>query len=315
MNFSDQTLVRLADPATRATVFDDAALESVVSAAYDADALAVEAPFQAVFDELRLGVAAPRLATADGTWNLAGTVDRTEASFAIAGIGPDVTRIDALWRGAVVARVVRATATIEDVRTNWPALGTIDADIERDLGALPADPAALEAERRARLIERLRATLDQPARLDDSRVDALLADAGVASVTDLLERHRGTVIPGAATLAFSDAPAPAPAPLALPVAAAVLIRDQGFSVSQLLADTRLVLERLGPLSLGRAVDPALPVRNALVAVWVVPAETFDDADWPGATPGMSAPQARAARRAAAARWLAREGIGLTVPPP
>jgi hypothetical protein len=314
VNFADTTLVRLADPATRAGVLDDAALEAVVAAAYDTDALAVEGPYQALFDEFRLGSAAPRVATADGTWNQAGGIERTEASFTIAGVGPEGPRIDAIWRGSVVARVVHATAPIESVAMTWPALGTIDADIESDLGALPGNRSTLDRERRARLIERLRATLDQPDRLDDARLDEVLAGAGAASVSDLLERLGGTVAPAAATVAFAAAPAAAPSPLALPVTAAVLVRDQGFSVGQLLADTHLVLGSLGPLSLERSVDPALALRNAIVAVWVVPQETFDDADWPGATAQMDAAQARAARRSAAAAWLAREGIGLAVPP-
>jgi hypothetical protein len=314
VNFADTTLVRLADPATRAGVLDDDALEAVVAAAYDADALAVEGPFQALFDELRLGAAGPRVATADGTWNQVGGVQRTEASFTIAGLGPEGPRIDAIWRGSVVARVVHAPAPIESVAMTWPALGTIDADIESDLGALPGNPSTLDNERRTRLIERLRTTLDQPDRLDDARLDAVLAGAGVASVSDLLERFGGTVAPAAGTVAFAPAPAAAPSPLALPVTAAVLVRDQGFSVGQLLADTHLVLESLGPLSLERSVDPELPLRNALVAVWIVPRETFDDADWPGATSGMNAAQARAARRSTAAAWLAREGVGLAVSP-
>jgi hypothetical protein len=313
--FSDRILVRLGTQATRAAVFDSASLESVVEASYDTSALPVQAPFQAVFDELQLGVAAPQLATANGTWNPVGGVERTESSFTIAGVGADTPRIDALWRGAVVARVVRDLATIESVETTWPEIGTIDADIVSDLGGLPVAPEDLEDERRLRLVQRMRATLDQPARFDDVRLESMLHEAGVESVTDLLERFRGTVVPATATLEFSAAPPAAPTPVALPVTAAVLVRDVGFSVSELLASTRLVRERLAPLSIERPVDPALHRRNAIVGIWIVPVETFDDADWPGAPAGQNAAQRRAARRAAAADWLAGEGIGLVIPPP
>jgi hypothetical protein len=48
---------------------------------------------------------------------------------------------------------------------------------------------------------------------------------------------------------------------------------------------------------------------------MVPETTFDDADWPGADqPGLSEAQRRVRRRIDAGRWLAREGIGLVVPP-
>lgn len=315
MNFADATVVALGDPTTRAALFDEDALASVVAAGYDAPLLAAQAPYSAVFDELRLGVAAPQVATANGVWNLVGGVDRTEASFTISGVGPGTARIDALWRGSVVARVVHETATITDVVTTWPGLGTIDDDIVADLGALPADPAALEAARRTRLLERLRVSLDQPARLSDVRLTEVLADAGLTSVGELIETARGTIAPAAATLTFSPAPPANPAPLALPITAAVLARDGGFSVAQLLADTRLVVERLAPLSLDRPVEPSLHRRAPIVAIWVVPPETFDDDDWPGATAGMNAAQGRAARRAAAAAWLADAGIGLAVPPP
>jgi hypothetical protein len=214
----------------------------------------------------------------------------------------------------VIARVVRDASTIDAIALTWPAVGTIDADIVADLGALPADSDALDAARRARLLERLRVALDQPAALTDGRLDALLAGAGVASVSQLIERDRGQVVPAAATVTFSPAPPANPAPVVLPISAAVLVRDPGFSVAQLLADTRLVRERLAALSLDRPVDASLRRRNALIAVWVLPAATFDDDDWPGAGGGMSAAQARAARRAAAASWLADAGIGLVVPP-
>ena len=55
MNFVDSTLVRLATPATRRAVFDDVALRQLAEAAYDSDALALDGPFDAVFDEFSLG--------------------------------------------------------------------------------------------------------------------------------------------------------------------------------------------------------------------------------------------------------------------
>jgi hypothetical protein len=303
VNFEDRTVVALGDPATRAAVFDDDALASVIASAYDADALDMQPPFGAVFDEMRLGVAAPQLARASGAWGVVGGSERSEASFTISGLGPPLPRIDAVWRGAVVADVMRDAARIEDVDTAWPALGTIDADIEADLGALPQNLADLEDARRVRLLERLRSPLDQPARLDDADLDAMLATVGVATVGELLGSR--DVVPGSVSITFSAAPA-VRAPLALPVTAVVLVRDAGFAVADLLADTRQVTERMSSLAVERPVDPALGRRNAVIALWIVPATTFDDTDWPG---GNSV-----ARRTAAAEWLAEQGVALAVPP-
>jgi len=315
VDFVDRTLVRLAQPATAASVFDSAALKSAVNAAYDASRLGVEGPFQPVFDELGLGMTAPRVATAQGTWNPVGGVERTEASFTMTGVGADApVRIDALWRGAVVARVVRPRDQIAAVDTTWPALGSIDEDIEANLGSLPSDPEALEDERRERLLERLRAGLDQPGALTEARLTEVLASVEADSVSDLLDRARGVAQAGGVTVTFSPAPASTPSPLALPLAVAVLVRPAPLAVAQLLSDTRLVRDRLEPLSVAPAADPALGRRRGLIAAWVVPAEVFDDADWPGATSGMTVAQRRTARRTAAAAWLAREGIALAVPP-
>lgn len=307
MNAVDAVAVRLGDPAARGSVLDEAALAAVVAAGYDAAELAAEGPYSAVFDELRLGLAMPSAATANAVWGLTGSSDRTEASFTLALPRGDGPRIDALWRGAVVARVVHDRSTIASADITRPSLGTIDADIVADLGALPANPATLESERRARLLERLRAGLDQPDALDDERLDVLLRDAGAASVAELLA---GAANPAAVQVAFSPAPPAAPQVLVLPITAALLVRDAGASIAQLLADSRAVAEALEPLALERANPDNLPRRRPIVLVWLLPAEVFDDIDWPGADPGMTPDQARAARRAAAAEWLAEQGIAL-----
>jgi hypothetical protein len=307
VNAVDAVAIRLGDPAARDGVFDEAALAAVVAAGYDAAALEAEGPYSAVFDELRLGLAAPSTATANAVWGLTGSSDRTEASFTIQLPGGDGPRIDALWRGAVVARVVHDRSTITEVAVTRPALGTIDADIESDLGALPTDPAALESERRARLIERLRERLDQPDALDDDRLDEILRDAGAADVGELLA---GTANPAAVTVAFSPSPPPAPQVLVLPVTAALLVRDVGASIAGLLADSRAAADALEPLALQRANPDRLPRRRPIVVVWLLPQATFDDSDWPGAEADMTPDQARAARRAAAAAWLAEQGIAL-----
>lgn len=246
MNFADRIAVRLGDPATRAGVLDEPALEAVAAAGYDAALLGIEGPYSAQFEELRLGNPQPSTTTADGTWAKLGSPDRTEASFVVTGPGGQGPRIDALWRGAVIARVAHDRSTITAADTSWTAP--------------PGEPA-------------VRAT---------------------ASVD----------------VAFSTAPPPTPAPMSLPIAAPLLVRDADVSIAELLADSGTVRERLDPLGLERPNPDALPRRVPLPVVWVLPLELFDDPDWPGAASGMNASEARAARRAAAAAWLADQGVAL-----
>ena len=130
MNYVDQQLVRLADPATRTTVFDQAALEQIVAAAYDSDAMSVTGPFAATFAEFRLGVAASSVAAFDGTWNPVGGVDKAEAHFRLAGLGDGgFPRVDGLWRGAITARFSRAGDRVTSVVTAVPDARTVDARV------------------------------------------------------------------------------------------------------------------------------------------------------------------------------------------
>jgi hypothetical protein len=303
MTYEDRMLVRLADPASRAGVFDAAGLEQLLSAAYDTDAMAIEGPFTPVFDEFSVGVALPRLADVEGSWMPSGGVDKVEARFQLSGLGTsDVIRVDALWRGAVVARTAHVTGRINAVNVAWPDMAAIDAEIIAALGNLPADPVVLEQERRQRFVTRLRAAFNQPALLSDARFDDWLRSTGATSVSDLLTNYRGVLHTGAMQVTI-DQPAPPPtSPKALPVAAAILVRDQGFVVGQLLMESKLVRQRLDTLGLGRPRDASVKQRESLLVVWVLPATVFNDTDWPGASAGE--------RRAAAGQWLAREGIGL-----
>jgi hypothetical protein len=310
MQYGDQVLVRLADPATRASLFDETALAQLIAAGYDTAATPVEGPFQAIFDEVRLGVALPRLATLEGIWGLTSGVERTEARMQLTGLGGPPLRVDALWQGAVVARTTPATGLITTVEAVWPSPGALDAAIVDDLGALPADPGAREAARRARLLAAIRAGLDQPAALSEATLDAWLQRAGVASVSELVERHRGTLHPAGVRITFEEPVAAPPTPRRFPCTVAVLARDAGFGVSELLAESRQAREQLGRLGLEPQQDPSLRVRHSLIIAWVVPLSTFDDDDWPGAPGGGSASVRRAARRNAAGAWLAGEGIGL-----
>lgn len=303
MKYEDATLVRLADPNSRAGVFDDTGLEQILSAAYDVDAMSIEGPFAPVFDDFRVGVALPKLADVEGCWMPAGGVDKVEARFQLSGAGPeDGIQVDAFWRGSVVARTAHVTSRIVSAGTKQLEIGGIDQQIINDLGALPADPAALEQERRKRVIQALQAAFNQPDLFAGDRFDEWLRSTGASSVSELLTELRGVVHTKATTVTMDQPALPATSPKALPIAAAVLIRDKGFSVAQLLVESKRVRQRLEPLALTRPADKSAKQREAMVVIWIVPAAVFDDTDWPGAGPAQ--------RRTQAGAWLAREGIGL-----
>ena len=311
MNYVDKTLISLADPTTRLGIFDDMALEQLVSAAYDTNIMNIQGPFQPLFDDFRLGVSIPNLGIVEGAWSTVGGAEKVEVKLNVTGIADGIiARIDAVWSGSIVARTVPTTGLITQVETEWPSPGALDEEIKEALGALPADPQVLEQERRARLITRIKNAHNQPATFTAESFDAWLNQVGATSVGDLLARRQGTVQSGVLKVTFSPPTPVPPSPKPLPLAAALLIRDNGFSVAQLLRESKIVRERLEMVGIERPRDNSLPIRQALIVIWVFPVTVFDDTDWPGGNPGMSADDLRIARRLAAGQWLAREGIGV-----
>ncbi|MDZ8258036.1 hypothetical protein [Nostoc sp. ChiQUE01b] len=316
MNYEDAILIRLADQASRSVLFDNLALEQLVVATYNTDLLTVEGPYQPLFKEFRLGVVLSNLGVVEGVWNPVGGVDRVEARFHTSGLGSSSpTRVDALWRGDIVARTVPTTSRITQVEAKWTDAGTLDAEIVAALGSLPTNLQTLEQERRTRFLARIRSALNQSVSFTDELLDKWLFSVGATSVSDLITRSQGTIQSSAVQVSFSlPDPAP-PSPKALPITAALLIRDAGFSVAQLLMESKMLREQLEKQGLERSPDPSLPLRHPLLIIWVVPATIFDDAGWPGGSPGMTPAALRDARRVIAGQWLAREGIGLVATPP
>jgi hypothetical protein len=304
MNFVDSIFVRFADPGLRAALFDDVTLAQLVSAAYDPAALDVGGPFTPIFDDVQLGVGASVIGRMDGAWGVSGASVRTEARFDFAGFGilPTV-RVDALWRGAIVARTTPDTAPVSAVDFDWVALGGIDSEIIAALGALPTQPDVLETERRTRLGQRLAQSFAQPTLVTPERVDQWLRDVGASTAGEFLSSMATVTRPAHARLTFAR-PSDVATPRRLPMTVGFLIRDAGFSLSELVWESRLARDRLEPSGVERPRNGAPRPHHSIVIGWVVPATVFDDTDWPGAT--------RDARRAAAGQWLAREGIGLVV---
>lgn len=307
-------MVRLADAAARATLFDQDALGQIIAAAYDTSAMVVDGPYAALFDEIELGVSVQRRGAIDARWNSLAGPERFEGQFVLVGVGAESSiRVDALWRGAVVARTVPTTSRVQSVKLAWPDPAGIDDEIIAALGALPADPVALETQRRTRFLARIRAALHAPTAFTDDVFDTWLHQVGATSVGDLLARFRGQLLTGAMQLTMSapgqDIP---PSPKALPITSAVLVRDAGFSLAQLLVDSKQIMSQLREAGVERPVASDTIPRCSLIVTWILPDTVFDDAAWPGGDAGTTADQKRALRRAAAGIWLAREGIGLAV---
>lgn len=314
MVFEDAVMIRLADPATQAAVFDQIALEQFLHAAYDTSVTPVEGPFSAVFEELRFGVPVLPVSVADGTWGLQSSSERSVGSFQIAGLSGAALAVDAFWRGSLVTRTSSTTGRIVDVSANWPSVFRVDEEIVAALGALPADPLLLEQERRNRLIVKLRAGVSDPDVISDVSFDAILNRLGVRTISEWLEEQHGVSLAGTVSVTMSEGIAPQPSPRALPIVAAVLIRSAVSSLAKLLVESRFIRERLESEGMGRPEVPGFRVRQSVLVIWITAESTFDDDGWPGALGGDSDVVKRARRRVAAGQWLAREGIGLATLP-
>jgi hypothetical protein len=304
MDFVDTTVVALAGESTRAGVFDSESLEAVLEATYDVDAMGpIAGTLTPLFDELEVGYAAPQPSTLEGAWHpVAEPAQRNEARFQLSGLpGEEALRVDAMWRGSILARYAEAQDRIVDVSVAWPDKEAVDAAVAAANGGSLPTGSTLEQGRKTALLDQIRSSLADPTAFTEDRLDAVRRTVGAGSIGGLLDRLRDPER-GVAQIVFPD-----PAPVAttrrpLPVAVALLIRDAPFSVAELLSQSKVVRTRLMSLGAGLPKDDALRQRQRLTVGWVVPASMFTDTDWPGADDDE--------RRANAAKWLSREGIGL-----
>jgi hypothetical protein len=309
MNFEDTALLRLANEGTRRGIFDELVLEQTLDAAFVLSAGSVQGPFDATYDEFRVGMFIPTRASVEGGWSALGGTDRIEARADVTWPGrTNWPRIDAVWRGKIIARVSLAVSRIDRVSSARPGLASLDDDI----APLPADPVALERARRQALRARLRAGAAQPEAVDDAFIDQLLAHAGVTTVGEFAVRHRAEQATERLRIGFSepDAPGePSTAPRPFPVTVALLIRAGSHALTDILAESKAAKWLLAPIA-ERATDSQVRPRTPIVVGVVLPGTVFDDPAWPGAASGATGSAARRARRIAAAEWLGQEGIVL-----
>lgn len=311
MEFTGKNLLSFSDRATAQSLFSDEALKGVVAASYGVDMAGLTGTATARFDRLQITPFPGAVSTEIVSGHQA-THRGNGAGGASSGRDP---MIDVLWSGAVTVAAAFPKAEIALDRASVPDLSGIDAAIP---APAPTAPAALEAARRAVLLDRLRAGAEDADAVTEALLDAWLAEAGLASVTEFLDRAAAAAVPMRQfVLSFSPLPGTAaPAPVTFPVAAAALIRDitaADFRLADLFfasrtAQARLDVEGVTPHS-GAAGLP----RGRPAILWVVLDSWFDDADWPGGDTGPVAAR-RAARITVATRWLATQGIAL-VPVP
>lgn len=301
MEFSDTILLELATAAGRGALLDQAALGQMISAAFDLSVAPVQGPFSLTVETLDLGLDITRPGLIEGSFSATPGSVPANIRIRVEGLAfAPPPRVDALWRGTLIARRVPQDDMVAGVSGGFILLD-LDRAIVAELGALPATPAALETARRRVLLARLRDGAAQPGALNDAAVDHMLAAAGVADASGLLA-GRGTAELGAFRLAFTAAAVAPPVPVTLPVTVAVLVREAPLRLSALLAESRSIRAALAD---DPSVQPApAPIRRRVpvLLLWVIPGALLDDAGWPGAD--------RAARRSAAADLLSGQGIAL-----
>lgn len=288
-------------------------MERLAAVAYSSDRLPLTGPYTGVFEELTFGHTALLPVEAEGRFSHEDGSRALRASLSLEGFEAGGERVDALWRGAIVARATPATGRISEVTTRWPSMQDVDAAIVASAGSLPSDPSELESARRAEVLSRFQADAADPASFDEAWLERWLAAQSVSSLGELLEP--ASVSPTVALrLRYERVEAGPPAsPTRLPVAAAILVRDPSgpsFSLADLLARSRRVRGHMRQIGFQIDDDPALPQRSPAFVAWLVPRSWFDDDDWPGGDGIADPDERRQARIDHAASWLASESIGL-----
>lgn len=258
-------------------------------------------PYSAIYDDLSLGFSVTPAANIEGQIGLPSAGEKQGIQITLRGLpGQTPLSVDALWKGAIVARASTSLAPIESVTFNWTD-EQVDDQIVRDLGSLPKEPQ-LEAERRMRLLARMKADAKDPSSITEDTLETVFAHLGATSAADLVMRQRAAKAVGVGTVGFAEAPPAPDSPRVLPFAAAILLRNAGFSLTQLLAETSQIKQQLARQGFEVPAESWIRKRRPFTIIWVVPAATFDDNGWPGANPTQ--------RVTRASSWLAEQGIAL-----
>jgi len=304
----DQTLLRLADPTARTALLTSDALLAIAQVCYDIDPAAVVGPTTAVYDTVDLEVSITPEVVASARWSRASDPLPAEAAASFTGLVPPTPGADAVWSGSLVLRIAGGSGTITSAAVSLPDL---DQAIATAVAALP--PNATEAQILAAQRGAARNALGNPS-LTDTELDAVLAgvlgNGPEVSPADL-GLAAGGRRPVDMKLTFSAIPnaTDSTPPVALPVIVAFLVADASASPRALLQQTEPARRAAARYQVG-APPKNGPLRTRAACVcWLIPATSFDDSDWPGAS-GGSPNQQRLDRLAAARKWLTAQGIAV-----
>ncbi len=305
MDAPSELMLRLADPAARASLLDEDALLSLATVCYEIDPATIVGPTTAIYD--RIDVAVPIISQMSASARLmrAGDALPWDVTASWDGAPPPTPGADVIWAGRLVLRAAGGTGTIEQVTTAEPDL---EAAFVAALAGLP--PTATPEQVRAALRRAAEDTAATPP-LTDTELDAVLAAVTphAADPRQLGRAAGGRDLVGI-RLTMSQPPAPADvAPVTLPVVVAFLVADASTPPRQLLQATALARRAAMPYSLAAAPAGSPNRRTDRCVCWVLPASAFDDDGWPGAT-GPDPEQQRTARLAAARTWLATQGVAI-----
>jgi hypothetical protein len=304
----DQTLLRLADPTSRPSLLTADGLLAIAQVCYDIDPAVVVGPTTAVYDTMDLAVAITPEVVASARWSRVSDPLPAEAAASLTGLVPPTPGADAVWSGSVVLRIAGGSGTITAATTALPNLDGAIATAVSALGPNPTPAQVLGAQRAA-----AKAQLGNPA-LTDTELDAVLAGvlgSGPDQSPTALGLATGGRRPVDVELTFSAIPnaTELTPPVALPVVVAFLVADSN-------ASPRALLQQSEPARRAAArYDVMAPPKNGprrtrpTCVCWLIPATSFDDSDWPGAS-GGSANQQRLDRLAAARKWLTAQGIAV-----
>jgi hypothetical protein len=315
LDYVDQVLLRLLDPGQRQELFGQACLRRIAELSYDLNGVPIEGPFDGIFDTLDLGVSAPQQVAVHATWPRQG--ESFEIRFDARALSSQVfPRVDAFWLGKIVVRTLATEAAIESARFTVPNLLAIDAAIAAE--GMPPVGAALETERRRRLLQVIRAETDNDATAHLA-LEAIFRGYGVdptaaeaARLAMAAAASNATRYSGAGSVTYAPAPGAGASRHALPVACAIFVRDAGFSLADLLKESIAARAALIGDRGTRQSDVGFRLVRPIAIVWILAASTFDDSAWPAPGAGSDPESIRAARMAALSERLATQGIALAV---
>jgi hypothetical protein len=109
---SDQTLLRLADPAARATLLTSDGLLAIATTCYAIDPGTVVGDTTAVYDSVDLAVTVSPQVAASARWGRSSDAVPVEGSASIVGLVAPIPGADAVWVGSVVVRTAGGNGTI-----------------------------------------------------------------------------------------------------------------------------------------------------------------------------------------------------------